>query len=417
MLSCRRRPDAPAGRILAGSALFAAAALALIAPASAIHSGHVQGRILDENGKSIPGATVTISGPEAVGIWQCVTDQDGFYRIAGLTAGHPLTVRIESEERAAIERTGYELRDDQTLRLDFRLRPKGVFSTLVLIDPRVPYHRTALAGARETLPPGVRVFEATEITPAVIRKLNRILTSRPDGVAAIGSVAARLARETVFDIPVVYTMVLDPDKEDLRAKNLCGIPANGAFSEQLEMLSRLAPPAKRIGTLFDPGRLGGVVKQLRAEAEFGGYTLDARAVHDPNTIPEQLTSLAAAGIDAFMVLLDPGLYTTSVFQQVRAFAQEREVILMVPDSAMVRAGATFSYGPGFAELGAYAGRLLTNVMRRTVSVADIGVIFPRTRYLSVNPVDADRFHLTIPKEFAGGSTSPDAPRIIIKPPE
>jgi len=398
------------GFSFAAASLFAAAV-----PAYGIHTGHIQGKILDEKGKPIEGALVTITGPEAIGIWQCRTDEKGFYRIAGLEASRELTVRVEAEERAIIERMGYTLHDDQTLHLNFRLRPKGVFYTLVIIDPRVPYHKTALAGARTTLPPGLRVFEVTERTPAVNRKLRRVLATRPDGVLAIGSLPARLAREIIFDIPVVYTMVLDPFKEGLRTGNMCGVPANGAFSEQVDMLQKMAPEAHRIGVIFEPDRLGGVVAQLRDEVVGAGLTLEARAIHDPNTISEKLASIAQAGVDAFMVLLDPGLYTNAVFHQILRFARERGIIVIAPDGAMVRAGATFSYAPGFEELGAYAGRLLTNVMKRKVTVPEIGIIYPRTRYFSLNPEDAQRLHLEMPPELKAIPHQSDAAPVIIKP--
>lgn len=392
------------------------AVLLITSPVLAIHVGHVQGKIFDENGKPIEGALVTISGTEAVGVWQCRTDSNGFYRIAGLDASRELKVRVEAEDRATVEREGYSLHDDQTLRLNFRLHPKGSYFTLVVIDPRVPYHKTVLAGARETLPPGIRIFEVSENTPNVNRKLRRVLASRPDGVLAIGSLSARLARDIIFDTPVVYTMVVDPEKENLRVRNLCGIPANGAFSEQLEVLEKMAPAARRIGTIFDPTRADGVVRQLRAEAEGAGFVLEARPVHEGADVPAKLRSLAEAGIDAFVLLLDPGLITSDVFNQVRAFTSERGIILVVPDGAMVRAGATFSYSPGFQELGAYAGRLMTNLMKRQVTVPEIGVIYPRTRYLSVNPQDAERFNLNVPtdvNEFSPLMVEP--PKLLISP--
>ncbi len=409
-----RRGLRPA-RLATGAAAALSIALGLF-PSSpfAIHAGHIQGKIYDESGRPIAGAVVTATGDAAVGIWHCRTDERGFYRIAGLPASTDITLRVEAEERTMLQRKGYRLRDDQTLRLNFRLRPMGVFSTLIINDPRVPYHSAALAGARETLPAGVRLFEAKEHTPALTRRLLRALAARPDGVLTIGSLAARLARETVFDTPVVYTMVLDPLKENLKAENMCGVPSNGAFSEQIDMLSRMAPQARRLGTLFDPARMDGVVRQLRVEAEYAGFTLEVRSVHEPADVEERLRSLAEAKVDAFMVLLDPGLYTAEVFHQVRAFCEESRIILIVPDAAMVRSGATFSYAPGFRELGAYAGRLLTNILTRKATVADIGVIFPRTRFLSVNPQDVQRFGLTLPAELNAPST-PEAPRTIITP--
>jgi ABC-type uncharacterized transport system substrate-binding protein len=160
--------------------------------------------------------------------------------------------------------------------------------------------------------------------------------------------------------------------------------------------------------------MDGVIRELRIEAEDAGFALEVRPVHEQAEIRSRLQSLADARIDAFILLLDPGLYTNEVFQEVRAFLQERGIIFIVPDGSMVRSGATFSYSPGFRELGAYAGRLLTNVMKRQATVADIGVIFPRTRYLAVNPVDVERFGLSVPTDLKpSGPLEP--PRIVITP--
>lgn len=383
--------------------------LALLAPAPpalAIHVGHIQGHVYDETGKPIAGARVTVYGPDAVGTWKCDTDKGGFYRIAGLDASRELSLTVEAPGRTTIERSGYRLRDDQTVRLSFTLRPVGIFHTLVITDPRIPYHHQALAGARSTLPPGVRVFEAKRDSRGTARKLERALAARPDGILAIGSLPAHLARKMIFDIPVVYTMVLDPRKENLLASNMCGIAANGAFSEQLDILQQMAPSVKRIGTIFDPERMDGVVRQVRDEAAQMGYELEARAVHEPRDLETHLVSLQQAGVEALVMLLDPGLWTIDVFQKVRAFAQERNMIFIVPDGAMVRAGATFSYGPGFEELGAYAGRLLANVVGKKVTTSEIGVIFPSTRYFSVNPQDVDRFGLRMPATVINAAPAP-----------
>ncbi|HXI02786.1 MAG TPA: ABC transporter substrate binding protein [Candidatus Saccharimonadales bacterium] len=394
-------------RFLPAAVLSVLAAALLATPALAIHSGHIQGRIYDENGRPIAGALVTITGPEAIGIWTCRTDETGFYRIAGLDASRMLSVRVEAEGRATLFRNGYQVRDDETLHLDYRLKPVGVYQTLVIIDGRVPYFRTALAGARGTLPSGLKVMQVRNGFPRTVRKLRRVLGTRPDGVLAIGSLAARLARETLFDIPVVYTLVMDPVSEHLTRDNMCGVPSNGGFSEQLDVLSQMAPHAKRIGTIFDPANAAGVVRQLREEAEGGGFTLVSRPIHDVNRVSDEIRSLGDEHLDAFFLLLDPSIWSTDAFRFVRSWAQEQNVILIVPDGSMVRAGATFSYAPGFQELGAYAGRLLSQVMAREASVADIGVIYPTTRFFAVNPQDMDRFNLQMPPSVFGAAPGTD----------
>jgi putative ABC transport system substrate-binding protein len=261
----------------------------------------------------------------------------------------------------------------------------------------------------------MRVFEAKNSSRRTLRKLRRALNSHPDAVLAIGSLPALLARQTVTDIPVVYTMVLDPEKEKLTYENMCGVAANGAYSEQLDILEQMAPTVRKIGTLFAPERLDGVVRQLRTEATEMGFQLEARPVHKPGELMMQLRSLKDSGVEALMLLLDPGLWTLDAFHKARAFAQEHEIIFIVPDGSMVRAGATFSFGPGFEELGAYAGRLATNLVEKKVTTAEIGMIYPSTRYFSVNPQDLDRFDLKMPASLYSQGAMTGAPRIILAP--
>lgn len=359
-----------------GFASLAAVLLLCTVPSLAINAGHIQGRIYDENGKPIEGALVTVGGDAAVGIWRCRSDSSGFYRVAGLPASTDLRITVESGG-TALERSGYRVKTDATLHLDYTLRPRGVYSTLVLTDASVPYHGVALAAALESLPPGAKVLEVSSETGERSRQIHEALAERPDGILAIGALAARTASENALDIPVVHALVPDPDRESLIGANLSGVPSNVAFSEPIEILQGLSPKRRRIGTIFDPSRLDDVVRQLRVEAEGAGFALEARSARGISEIRDRLDSLARAGIDSFILLLDPALITPPVFEQIRSFAEERHIVLLVPDASMAGSGATYAYGPGFRGLGAYAGRMLTRGMQRRATIED-GAIHPRT---------------------------------------
>jgi ABC-type uncharacterized transport system substrate-binding protein len=358
--------------------------LILAFPAFAISSGHIQGRILDENGKPLEGALVTVHGAEAVGTWPCRTNATGFYRIAGLDVARPLTLRVEAEGRPTLVRTGYRLRADQTLRLVFRLKPPGVFNTLVILDKTLPYGRMALSGVLEHLPPGVHLFEADDRLPATVRRLQRALESRPDGVVAIGSLAARLARETTFDIPVVYTLAQNPVKEHLIASNMCGVLSNGGFSHQLELLKQRAPHVERIGALFVPERHGGAIEGFRRAALAANLSVRVQPLHGDSAVQEPLASLLDSEIDAFIVLLDELFWESEVLEEIVSFSERNGIILLVPDSSMAKAGNAVSYAPGIEELGSYAGALLKHILSGRLSVAAVGTVYPPTRRLAVN---------------------------------
>ena len=70
-------------------------------PAEA-QSGRVTGGVRDETGAVLPGATVSLSGPEGTRVTQ--SDGDGEYAFAGVSAGdYALTVALTSFSEATVE--------------------------------------------------------------------------------------------------------------------------------------------------------------------------------------------------------------------------------------------------------------------------------------------------------------------------
>src|SRR5262249_50702896 len=72
-------------------------ALALVpftASAQRVTTGTVTGKIVDSSGAVLPGATVTLTSPEALGVFTAITDGNGFYRATNLP---PATYQVKAE--------------------------------------------------------------------------------------------------------------------------------------------------------------------------------------------------------------------------------------------------------------------------------------------------------------------------------
>ncbi len=74
---------------IAGSLLMPALALA-----QRTTTGTIAGRIVDSNGGVLPGVTITVKSPEALGDFTAVTDARGEYRVVNLP---PATYEIRAE--------------------------------------------------------------------------------------------------------------------------------------------------------------------------------------------------------------------------------------------------------------------------------------------------------------------------------
>jgi len=355
------------------------AALLLVtagAPALAGEAGRLVGSITDESGNAVVGARVTATGYGAFGIRTAVTDSRGRYQIIALRTVRPINVLAEADGKVAVEYRDLRVRPDRVTHLDVKLRSRGAHEVLVLMDGSVPYHQLALDGARSTLPGKVHLIEVGEAAPSANRSILRALDEHPSAVLAIGEAAADLARDLVRETPVVHVMVPDPQPEEMGSEILCGLALNGGYDAQIERLLQLDPSVRRIGTVYDPSRLSNAVTRFRRAAGAAGVELVAAGIHTPYGLPRAIDDLARENLDAFVVLMDPEVYTARNFAIVQRFAEEMGLILVVPDPSMAGPGKVFAFGPGFSESGAIAGRIVSQIVEGRLDPDSVGVIEP-----------------------------------------
>ena len=98
-------------------------------------------------------------------------------------------------------------------------------------------------------------------------------------VIAVGLKAALAAKVELVDIPVIYCMVLDPEKYDLRAPNLTGISLRVPIERQFSTIQALVPKLKHLGVLYDPEKTRPLVEEARRVAARLGFELVEHQVH------------------------------------------------------------------------------------------------------------------------------------------
>ena len=346
--------------------------------------GVVSGRVTDERGVPMNGVVVVLTSPGVLGSMQAVTNEDGRYWFPAVPGNHPLTIRAQAPDRVPVEYVGHTARRNGSIAVDFRLRKPGDYEILVLLEDGIPYLRTALDGARSTMPGRMTVQVVEDTGAASARRLREQIAGRPSAVLAFGETAALLARRNIRDIPVVYSMVPEPLDAGLTTANMCGVPLNGGFARQMAHLVSVMPDARRIGTVYNANRMDRTVGDLKQAVEAAGLELVAAHVHDgPRAdLPPVLEELAAGNIDAFVLLLDPDLIDAQRFEEILTFAQREDILLMVQDPSLVVTDTSVAVVPGFWDLGAYTGTLVRSIVEGTSQPADIGMSYPDSSFLA-----------------------------------
>jgi hypothetical protein len=171
--------------------LFAAACLCLLSSAAAaqVPTGTISGRVLDQDGGAVPGATVTATSPNLQGERTVVTSAYGDYSIPLLPPGD-YVVSVELSGFQTVQRKT-ALAPTQTIALDVTLSVGGVTESVTVTAEGSPFLETATNATSvrqeltETLPTSRTLVAAVLLAPNV-HATGPTNTNGGDGSIAIG---------------------------------------------------------------------------------------------------------------------------------------------------------------------------------------------------------------------------------------
>jgi putative ABC transport system substrate-binding protein len=194
----------------------------------------------------------------------------------------------------------------------------------------------------------------------------RIEAEAPDAVVAIGSLATALASRRVEDVPVVFTMVVNPEK--LLEEG--GPPTTGVSMDPdprrvFRHAREAIPGLRRIGILYDPKHSQERVDEGRIAAAAMGIHLEAVEVSETRDLPRALRELLDADVDALWLVVDRTVLATREGLELIMVETLREGIPVVaPSHRYAKAGALMALNVDYEMLGEQTARLLLEVLQR-----------------------------------------------------
>ena len=103
--------------------------LAWSMPLRAQTTGRIQGQVLDSQGATVPGATVTVTSPALQGAQTQVTDAEGRFRFLALPPG-TYSAKVELASFQTVEQANIEVGLDRTVTLPITMQLAGVAATV-----------------------------------------------------------------------------------------------------------------------------------------------------------------------------------------------------------------------------------------------------------------------------------------------
>ncbi len=228
------------------------------------------------------------------------------------------------------------------------------------------------------------------------KQARRLRASDASIVMAVGIKAALAAKLEILDIPVIYCLVLDPDKYDLRAPNLSGISLDVPLQQQLSTMRTVLPQLKRIGVLFDPAKSERYVQTASAVAKQQGLELVAHSVSSERELPPALRMLLPT-VDALWLVPDTTVLSDESLPFIlqESLEANRPVFGFSPE--FVKRGALLSLSVNYKEIGKQAARLSKQLLDRQVTAPVRAV--PEHFTLAVNLKTARFLGIDIPPDI------------------
>lgn len=228
------------------------------------------------------------------------------------------------------------------------------------------------------------------------KQARRLRASDASIVMAVGIKAALAAKLEILDIPVIYCLVLDPDKYDLSAPNLSGISLDVPLQQQLSTMRTVLPKLKRIGVLFDPAKSERYVRAASAVAKQQGLELVAHSVSSERELPPVIRMVLPT-VDALWLIPDTTVLSDESLPFIlqESLEANRPVFGFSPE--FVKRGALLSLSVNYKEIGKQAARLSKQLLDRQVAAPVRAV--PEHFTLAVNLKTARFLGIDIPPDI------------------
>ncbi|KVN08776.1 MULTISPECIES: ABC transporter substrate-binding protein [unclassified Burkholderia] len=196
----------------------------------------------------------------------------------------------------------------------------------------------------------------------------KFIGDRPDVIVAIATPAAQAVVASTKSVPVVYSGVTDPVAAQLvkgwgpTGTNVTGVSDKLPLDRQVALIKRVAPKAKTVGMVYNPGEANSVVvvKEMKEILAKQGMTLKEAAA--PRTVDIAPAAKSLIGkVDVIYTNTDNNV--VSAYESLVKVANEAKIPLVAGDTDSVKRGGVAALGINYGDLGRQTGKVVARILK------------------------------------------------------
>lgn len=236
------------------------------------------------------------------------------------------------------------------------------------------------------------------------------VTANEDLICAIATPSAQSAFNAAqkADIPVVYTAVSDPvaagfaEKDGSSTGNITGSSDKLPVKEQLKMIRKMMPDAKKIGILYTTSETNSVstikeYKKLAADYDFEIVEKGINTIADVDLAASDLVTQ----VDCISNLTDNTV--VEALQTVLEKANKQNIPVFGSEIEQVRNGCMASMGIDYTELGRQTGIMAARILKGETTAQETEFISSEKALLYVNTAAAEKIGFALDEEYIAGA--------------
>ncbi|MEG0642134.1 MAG: ABC transporter substrate-binding protein [Clostridium sp.] len=237
----------------------------------------------------------------------------------------------------------------------------------------------------------------------------KFTSDKVDLIYAIATPSAQAALNSTKEIPIVFTAVTDPvdaklvKSLDKPETNATGASDMAPIRDQLSIIKKIKPNAKKVGFLYNAGEANSVVQAKEAKkicAEFG-YELIEQTITTSNDAA-QATDILASKVDVIYVPTDNMVVSAGAVVAEKALA--KKVPLISAEGSVVENGGLLSEGLDYFKLGYEAGLMAVDILEGKSKPQDMPVKIANKFTLTVNKKTLEKIGMKLPKDLESKAT-------------
>ena len=232
------------------------------------------------------------------------------------------------------------------------------------------------------------------------------VSDKVDMICAIATPSAASAYNSCMntDIPVVYTAVSDPvsaglaNEDGTGVGNVTGSSDVLPVEEQLKMIRKMLPDAKKIGILYTTSEANScsTIEEYKSLADKYDFEIVESGINTSADIELAATDLVSK-VDCLCNLTDNTV--VSALQTVLDKANAAGIPVFGSEIEQVKSGCVASMGIDYYQLGVETGEMAAKILKGETTAKDTPFITAKSAELYVNTAAADKVALTLDKDY------------------